>query len=218
MNPEKKALTAVLDYGMGNLFSVSKALECSGHEVKMVSSGSLPEKATHLVLPGVGAFAQGMESLVARGFDRIILDWVASGKPFLGICLGMQLLFDESFEFGHYRGLGIFQGSVVGFDPLKGKVPHMGWNQVEKKKEITLLKGLPDHFDAYFVHSFHVVAKKEDDIAGVTDYQGKFTSVVANGSVFGVQFHPEKSQSAGLAILSHFAQCQKVKNEALSSN
>ncbi|MHB1758206.1 MAG: imidazole glycerol phosphate synthase subunit HisH [Leptospirillum sp.] len=209
MSPDKKALTAVLDYGMGNLFSVSKALESSGHTVTMVSSGSPPEEATHLVLPGVGAFAQGMESLVARGFDRIILDWISSGKPFLGICLGMQLLFDESFEFGHYRGLGVFEGSVVGFDPLNGKVPHMGWNQIEKTREIEILRGLPDHFDAYFVHSFHVVAKNETDIAGITDYQGKFTSIVANGPVFGVQFHPEKSQSAGLAILESFAKCQK---------
>lgn len=194
---------------MGNLFSVAKALECSGHDVEMVSSGYPSEGVTHLVLPGVGAFAQGMESLVSRGFDRLILDWISSGKPFLGICLGMQLLFDESFEFGHFSGLGVFRGSVVGFDPLKGKVPHMGWNQIEKKREITLLKGLPDPFDAYFVHSFHVVAKKEEDTAGITDYQGKFTSIVSNGSVYGVQFHPEKSQSAGLSILSNFAQCQK---------
>lgn len=209
MKTDKKTLTAVLDYGMGNLFSVAKALECSGHQVEMVSSGAPSEEVTHLVLPGVGAFAQGMESLVSRGFDRIILDWVSSGKPFLGICLGMQLLFDESFEFGRYQGLGIFPGSVVGFDPMKGKVPHMGWNQIEKKMEISLLRGLPESFDAYFVHSFHVVAKKNADIAGTTDYEGRFTSIVANGTVFGVQFHPEKSQSAGLAILNNFAQCQK---------
>jgi glutamine amidotransferase len=209
VKPEKKVLTAVLDYGMGNLFSVAKALECSGHEVEMVSSGSPSEGVTHLVLPGVGAFAQGMESLVSRGFDRIILDWVSSGRPFLGICLGMQLLFEESYEFGHFRGLGVFRGSVVGFDPLKGKIPHMGWNQIEKKRETVLLNGLPDLFEAYFVHSFHVVPGREEDIAGITDYQGKFTSIVASGSVFGVQFHPEKSQTAGLAILSNFARCQK---------
>jgi glutamine amidotransferase len=206
---EKKALTAVLDYGMGNLFSVVKALESAGHEVEMVSSGSPSEGVTHLLLPGVGAFAQGMENLVSRGFDRLILDWIASGKPFLGICLGMQLLFEESFEFGHFMGLGVFRGSVVGFDPSKGKVPHMGWNQIGKKRDITLLKGLPDLFDAYFVHSFHVVSRKEEDIAGITDYQGAFTSIVAKGSVYGVQFHPEKSQSAGLSILRNFAQCQK---------
>ncbi len=194
---------------MGNLFSVSKALERSGHEVEIVSEGVPGADTTHLILPGVGAFAQGMERLVSLGFDRLIGEWVASGKPLLGICLGMQLLFEESMEFGHHRGLGLFSGSVVGFDPTRGKVPHMGWNQVEKSREIGLFSGLPEPFEAYFVHSFHVVASHPGDIAGTTDYQGHFTSVVSKGVLFGVQFHPEKSQSAGLAILTNFAHVKK---------
>ncbi len=198
--------TCVVDYDMGNIHSVSKALEASGHHVEVV--GSPEEMArfapTHLVLPGVGAFGEGKARLEQKGWLPAIERWLKENRPFLGICLGMQLLFERSQEFGTHQGLGFFTGEIVAFDPSRGKVPQIGWNDVACKAGHPLLAGLPDRSDFYFVHSYHVRTSDPEIVLGETDYQGLYPSMVGRGRVAAVQFHPEKSQSAGLTLLENF--------------
>jgi len=206
-------MIAIVDYGMGNLRSVHKALERVGFQALVTQDPGAIGKAAALVLPGVGAFKKAMENLEGLRLIDPILTFIQSGRPFLGICLGLQLLFSESEEFGFQKGLGIFSGRVVRFpfslpgEPSSGdslKVPHMGWNSVQIKRRFPALEGIAEGTHYYFVHSYYPVPEDRGIIATTTDYGGEFVSSVGKGSLFACQFHPEKSQSAGLKILENF--------------
>jgi glutamine amidotransferase len=202
---------AVVDYGMGNLRSVAKALEKVGAEAVVTSDAAVIADSAGVVLPGVGAFADCMKNLDRSRLTRPILDFIATGRPFFGICLGLQLLFAESFEFGRHEGLGIVNGSVVRFSggPFEGKdrlkIPHMGWNRVTWHTREAPFDAVSDDDYFYFVHSFYVVPEDRDAAAGTTDYGGQFVSALRYKNVFATQFHPEKSQEKGLSILKSFA-------------
>jgi len=199
---------AVIDYEMGNLRSVQKALERVGAAAVVTRDPEVIMGASAAVLPGVGAFGTCMDNLRRYGLIEPVKVFVASGRPFLGICLGMQLLFDESEEFGPVRGLGILPGKVVRFapDPTgKRKVPQMGWNALTIKKRAPHLAGLRDGAQVYFVHSYYPVPADPAVVATTTDYGGEFASSVWQDNVFACQFHPEKSQAIGLQILANFA-------------
>ncbi len=196
-------MIAVIDYGLGNLRSVSKALESLGTEVEVTSKPKIIESADGVVLPGVGAFYRGMENITKLGLAVPIKKCASSGKPFLGICLGLQLLFSESTEHGKHKGLDIIKGKVVKFKEGV-KIPHMGWNSVDRIKDTPLFKNIPDKSYFYFVHSYFVEPKDKKVIAGATDYSQSFTSMIAKDNVFGVQFHPEKSSELGLKVLKNF--------------
>lgn len=193
----------IVDYGMGNLRSVSKAFERVGFEVKISSEPEEVRKAKILVLPGVGAFRDAVENLKRLGLYGEIIRHMEKGKPFMGICLGLQLLFERSYEFGETEGFGIFEGEVILLPP-KVKVPHIGWNQLWKKKDSDLLDGIKNGEYFYFVHSYHVIPKRKDIILTTTDYGIDFVSSVEYQNIFAVQFHPEKSQRAGLKLLENF--------------
>lgn len=200
-------MIAIVDYGMGNLRSVQKAFEKIGVMARIVPFPRDLEHARGIVLPGVGAFGQAMDNLRAIGWDVALQESVARGKPLLGICLGMQLLFESSEEMGHHEGLGILRGAVKRFDGTL-KVPQMGWNQlhiVEAKHASPLLRNVPDGSYAFFVHSYYCAPSDESVVLATTDYGIEFASVVGRGNVFGAQFHPEKSQSVGLKMLANFA-------------
>jgi glutamine amidotransferase len=206
-------MIAIVDYGMGNLRSVSKAFEKVGFTGVVTQDSSLIEKADGLVLPGVGAFKKAMENLEHLRLVDPILAFIQSGKPFLGICLGLQLLFSESEEFCRYKGLDVFKGKVIRFPfslpgaPLAKdslKVPHMGWNSVRIKRKTPVLERIPEGTHFYFVHSYFPVPDDPGITTTTTDYGGEFVSSVGKGNLFACQFHPEKSQSAGLQILQNF--------------
>ncbi len=202
-------MIAVIDYGMGNLRSVSKALERLGAEVEIISSLDGLKRADKAVLPGVGAFKDTMDGLESRGLRDGVKDFIASGKLYLGICMGLQILFDESEEGGKIKGLGILKGKVKRFNPAQDlKVPHMGWNGVSYNKERRalpfLVKGVPDGSYFYFVHSYYVVPEDKACIAASTDYGVEFTSFVSKDNIYATQFHPEKSQDMGLTMLKNF--------------
>lgn len=199
-------MITIIDYGMGNLHSVQKAFEKVGADVR-VSVSSKPEdirKAGAIVLPGVGAFGDAMKNLSRRGLVDVIKEEVAAGKPFLGICLGLDLLFEESDEHGLHEGLGLLPGRVELLS-TDLKVPHIGWNSVSVRKQSRLLEGIPDGSFFYFVHSYAVVPRDEQDILCATGYGCEFVSAVEHGNIAAVQFHPEKSSSLGLAMLRNFA-------------
>jgi len=196
-------ITALIDYGMGNLRSVSKALEKVGLKPIITSDPQLVSKAHAIVLPGVGAFKDAVHNLKKSGLFSAIIEHINKGKPYLGICLGLQLLFERSCEFGEEKGFGILEGDVV-LLPTTVKIPHIGWNQVWKKKESSLFEGIKDGDYFYFVHSYHVVPKRTEVIATITDYGIDFVSAVEYQNIFGVQFHPEKSQKLGLKVLENF--------------
>ncbi|MBN2815854.1 MAG: imidazole glycerol phosphate synthase subunit HisH [Campylobacterales bacterium] len=200
-------MIGIVDYNMGNLASVQNAFLKLGTQTVVESN---PEKFADydkLILPGVGAFGDAMEHLRERKMIDSIKAFAASGKPVLGICLGMQLLFESSEEFGEHEGLGLIEGHVQAFDESefaeKLKVPHMGWNRMFTK-EHPLFIGLDKEHYLYFVHSFHVVCKNKEDVIGETDYGYMFTSAVAHNNVMGIQPHPEKSHENGLKILENF--------------
>lgn len=199
-------MVAIIDYGMGNIHSVQKALESLGTSTAVVTTADAVVKADKLVLPGVGAFDDAMSELENKGLVKAILDYVKTGKPFLGICLGLQLFFDKSQEAQSKKGLGIISGEVVRFDnKLDLKVPHMGWNElILQKMNCPLLKGLNDSEFVYFCHSFYVKPAEESVSAAVTEYGVRFTSIVWRDNVYGVQFHPEKSQKTGMRVLENF--------------
>lgn len=201
-------MIAIIDYDMGNLRSVAKAFERLGYPVQVTRDPRIISDAGHVVLPGVGAFPDCMRNLEQFGLIDTIQRTLESGKPFLGICLGLQLLFTESEEFGLHPGLGWIKGRVVRFRSNGLKVPHMGWNSLEIKKPVSLLTGLPDHAMVYFVHSYYGIPEDPDVIATTTEYGMPFASSIAKGNVFACQFHPEKSQSIGLILLRNFAQCR----------
>jgi len=204
-------MIGIVDYGMGNLRSVQKGFERVGASAQIITSACEIDRAGKLVLPGVGGFGDAAHALRQRGMVGPILDFIATNRPFLGICLGLQLLFDVSYEHGEHTGLGVFRGKVVEFrfDPApstdKLKVPHMGWNRVYWDEPIPLLNGLDRGCYVYFVHSYYVVPFDENVAAAVCDYGGQFTCVVWKDNVFATQFHPEKSQAVGLKILENFA-------------
>jgi glutamine amidotransferase len=196
---------AIIDYGMGNLRSVQKGLERAGYAAEVTRDPGRIEAAGGVVLPGVGAFGACMANLRAYGLIDTVRRVITRGTPFLGICLGMQLLFEESEEFGPVPGLGIFPGRVVRFlERPDLKVPHMGWNQIRKQGDLPHLRGIDDGAFVYFVHSYYVVPADPTVTATTTDYGIGFTSAIACDNVFATQYHPEKSQTVGLKILENF--------------
>jgi len=200
-------LIGIVDYNMGNLASVKNAFSLLGEEVVVESDPDRLKQYDKLILPGVGAFGDAMEHLQVNGMDTAVKDYAKSGNYMLGICLGMQLLFDSSEEFGSNEGLGLIPGKIVGFDtsvfshPLK--VPHMGWNRMFTK-EHPLFEGMDQEHYLYFVHSFHAVCENKENIIGETEYGYRFSSAVQKDNILGIQPHPEKSHKNGLAILKNF--------------
>ena len=201
-------MIAIIDYGMGNLRSVSKAFERLGFTVNVTRDPRQIANASHVVLPGVGAFPDCMRNLEEMGLVDPVHRALSSGKPFLGICLGLQLLFTESEEFGLHKGLGWIRGRVVRFPDDGLKVPHMGWNTLEIRKPAPALQDLPADAMVYFVHSYYGVPEDPAVIATTTEYGQRFTSSIAVDNVFACQFHPEKSQAVGLRLLRNFARCR----------
>ncbi|MHB8170200.1 MAG: imidazole glycerol phosphate synthase subunit HisH [Thermincolia bacterium] len=198
-------MIAIIDYGMGNLRSVQKGFEKVGYEAKVVQDPAEVLAAQGVVLPGVGAFKDAMDNLREAGLVEPVRQVVAKGTPFLGICLGMHLLFETSEEWGLHDGLCLLKGTVRKL-PGGVKVPHMGWNQIEIAHESPIIKGIPEGSDFYFVHSYYVDTGDEKVITTKTDYGIKFTSIVSHDNVFGIQFHPEKSSTLGLQILKNFGE------------
>lgn len=201
-------MIAIIDYGMGNLRSVQKGFERVGCEAVITRDPKAIADAHKIVLPGVGAFRDCMQNLEQLGLIEPVLRGIQSGKPFLGICLGLQILFTESEEFGTSRGLDIIKGRVVRFrinDPGL-KIPHMGWNSISIKRRAPIFSDTPDGSYVYFVHSYHVVPDDPNVIATITDYGMEFVSSIWKENIIGVQFHPEKSQAIGLSILKRFGE------------
>jgi len=198
---------AIIDYQMGNLRSVQKGFEKVGHQATITSDPKELMRADKVVLPGVGAFGDAMAELRRRELIEPIREIVAAGTPFLGICLGLQLLFDVGYEGGEQPGLGILPGKVVRFELPQGfKVPHMGWNRGQFRQPSPLLAGIEDGAFFYFVHSFYAVPRDTSVVAIEADYGQPFCAAVAKGNLFATQFHPEKSQAAGLRMLKNFAE------------
>ena len=200
---------AIVDYNMGNLRSVKNAFGKIGYPAIIEKDAQKIDSYDKLVLPGVGAFGDAMEHLKSTGLDEALKEFAQSGKPMLGICLGMQLLFEKSYEFGEHEGLGLIPGKVVSFDKSRFdhrlKVPHMGWNELFVQKESPLFAGLPEAFYLYFVHSYHAVCEDEY-VIGKTVYGYEFVSAVQKENIFGLQPHPEKSHENGLKILRNFVE------------
>jgi glutamine amidotransferase len=201
-------MIAIIDYGMGNLRSVSKALEKVGAEVKVTSDVSVISRADAVVLPGVGAFHRAMENLIKLNIPEFLRKSIAEGVPFLGICLGLQLLFTESEEGHGCPGLNLIAGRVKRF---KGnvKVPHMGWNQISLTRDSPVLSGIPDSSFMYFAHSYYVEPEDKEVVVAAVDYGMELTASVRKNNIFAVQFHPEKSGELGLKILKNFCQLRK---------
>lgn len=195
-------MIAILDYGLGNLHSVSKALEALGHAYLVTTEPAEIRKAEGIILPGVGAFGDGMKGLAETGLDRLLKEEAFAGKPILGICLGMQLLFTSSDEHGYHQGLNLLPGHVRKLE-VDDVIPHMGWNWLQFKHPHRLYRGLEEGH-VYFVHSYYVDAVNEDDVIGTTNYHLTIPAIVARGNVVGMQFHPEKSGELGLQLLDRF--------------
>jgi len=199
-------MIVIIDYQMGNLRSVQKGFERVGHEAIITSDPAVIAQASKLVLPGVGAFADAIAELYRRELVEPIRESIDSGKPFLGICLGLQMLFDCSYEDGQHEGLGIVPGEVRKFEvPREYKVPHMGWNQVHYRERPPIFSGIDDQTHFYFVHSYYVVPHDAGIVAGEAAYPDPFCAMIWRDNLFATQFHPEKSQRAGLQVLQNFA-------------
>jgi imidazole glycerol-phosphate synthase subunit HisH len=196
--------TVIIDYGMGNLRSVEKALMAVGDQAVISQDPEVVRHSDRLILPGVGAFGDAMSNLKQAGLDVAIRDAVAEGKPLLGLCLGLELLFSESEEFGRHEGLNLIPGHVRKFEETALRVPHVGWNQIESLRPDPLLENLPDGSYFYFVHSFFVEPDRSDNALAWTNYGGPFCSIARHENVWGAQFHPEKSQDAGKRLLRNF--------------
>ena len=200
-------MLAIIDYQMGNLRSVQKAFERVGHEATITSDPDAVRRAEKVVLPGVGAFEDAIAELRKRNLVEPIRESIESGKPFLGVCLGLQLLFDVGHENGRHEGMGVLRGECVRFKiPAEYKVPHMGWNRAVSRHRPPIFNGLSAEPHFYFVHSYYVVPKDSGVIATETDYAGPFCSMVWRDNLFATQFHPEKSQAEGLQLLKNFAE------------
>lgn len=208
-------MIGIVDYGRGNLRSVEKALEKVGFEATIMSSPAEIGLVKGIILPGVGAFADAMQALRQGGWIEPLTQFARSGRPFLGICLGMQILFDIGEEHGEHAGLGLLPCRVVKFPPGK-KVPHMGWNSLQLEKPSYLLEGIPNESYFYFVHSYYAVPGEKGDIVASSDYGIVFPAVVGKNNVWGAQFHPEKSSPWGLQLLTNFGKWVN-KDAALSS-
>lgn len=197
-------MIAVIDYGVGNMFSLCRSLERVGAESVVTSDFDKISMADKLILPGVGAFGDASKLIKQNGMDKFIKEQCAEGKPLLGICLGMQLLFDKSYEYGAHEGLGLIEGEIVPLaDYVKGfKIPHMGWNRLKIVDNNPILRDLKQGSYVYFVHSYYAKCKK--GVSATTDYGIDITAAVRNENIFGVQFHPEKSGENGLSILKAF--------------
>lgn len=205
-------MIAIIDYGVGNLRSVQKAFEAVGQKAEVTSDRELIEAASHVVLPGVGAFGAAAATLRSHGLEDVARDAALSGRPFLGICVGMQLLFDVSFEYGEHAGLGLLPGSVVSFDTTnpQAKVPQIGWNAIEWQMENALTAAVPSGSMAYFVHSFYCKPLESSDVLATTFHGIGYASAVQRGNITGVQFHPEKSGDVGLALIRAWAESANV--------
>lgn len=204
-------MIAIIDYGVGNLRSVEKAFAYLGYQALVTSDPATVREADRVVLPGVGAFGKSMESLNRSGMVPVVKEVIASGRPFLGICLGLQMLFEESAEVfngatGGVKGLGIIPGQVLRFDTKRLKVPQIGWNQIRINKETPILHGIEDQSYVYFVHSYYVKPTNSQLIACTTNYGIDYCSGISQGNIYAFQFHPEKSSRVGLKILKNFAE------------
>lgn len=199
-------MIAIIDYGMGNLHSVSKAVERLGHEYRFVSTGEELLEAEGAILPGVGAFGDAMKNLQEKGLIEPIKQYVAQGKPLLGICLGMQILFETSTEHGEYTGLGLLPGHIARFEG-DYKVPHMGWNQLKFLQDRPILNGVEEGF-VYFVHSYFLQPEESNRsvLIATTDYYQEVPAIVGKGNLYGMQFHPEKSGTVGMKLLQNFTE------------
>ena len=198
-------MIGIIDYGMGNLRSVEKAFEAVGHAAGIIRTPKAVAPCQRLVLPGVGAFGRAMDNLRELKLLEPLRRFLSEGKPLLGICLGLQLLFGESQEHGFHEGLGVIDGKVRKL-PREVKVPHIGWNQVHLTGKSPLMEGIPDNSHFYFVQSYYVEPQDKEKVIGTTDYGIEFASIVAWENLFGVQFHPEKSQEMGLRLLGNFGE------------
>jgi glutamine amidotransferase len=199
-------MIVIIDYGMGNLRSVQKAIENVGREARISSDPHDVRRASHVILPGVGAFADAMSELRRTGLDQAFTEAVKAGKPCLGVCLGLQLLFDISFEDGEHTGLGLLPGRIVRFASHPGlKIPHMGWNTLRVRRPVPLLEGLGPDPSVYFVHSYRAFPDQPEDVAAEADYPDPFPAFVRRENLMACQFHPEKSQRVGLAMYANFA-------------
>ncbi len=199
-------MIAIVDYGVGNLFSLKSSIDALGVESCITSDESVLRSADKIILPGVGAFRDAIQKLRATGLDHVVVEEAEKGKELMGICLGMQMLFEKSLEYGEWEGLGLLKGEIV---PLKGyvpedlKIPHMGWNKLIFKKDTPIFKYIKDGDAVYFVHSYHAVGC-EESVCAVSEYGSEVTAAVSLGNIHGCQFHPEKSGRVGLAILKAF--------------
>lgn len=205
-------MIAIIDYGVGNLRSVQKAFEAVGQQAEVTSDKAMIEAASHVVLPGVGAFGAAAATLRSHGLEDVARDAALSGRPFLGICVGMQLLFDVSFEYGEHAGLGLLPGSVVSFDTTnpQAKVPQIGWNAIEWQMDNSLTAAVPSGSMAYFVHSFYCKPLETSDVLATTFHGIGYASAVQRGNITGVQFHPEKSGDVGLTLIRAWAESANV--------
>lgn len=201
-------MIAIVEYGVGNLFSLCSSLAALGIEAEVTADKAVLSRASHIILPGVGAFRDAAALLAKDGLDEYLKSLAAEGKPLLGICLGMQMLFEESHEFGIYPGLGLLKGKILPIAPKipeSYKIPHIGWNPLSIKKASPLFKHIKDGDAVYFVHSYYAECQK-DDLLASSEYGAELTAAVASGNVYGCQFHPEKSGEVGLNILKGFSE------------
>ena len=201
-------MIAVIDYGVGNLFSLTSSLKAVGAEAVVTSDSRLIKKADKILLPGVGAFEDAIAKLKATGLDKLICEEVMAGKKILGICLGMQMLFEKSYEYGIHNGLSLLKGEIIGMDgtiPENLKIPHIGWNALHIKKQHPIFKYVNENDSVYFVHSYYATGC-EDSLLASAEYGKELTAAVALGNIAGTQFHPEKSGKVGLGILKAFSE------------
>lgn len=206
-------MIAIIDYGIGNLFSVVSSFKYIGQEAVVTSDPEVIKKSDKILLPGVGAFGDAIEKLRQTGLDKVIIEEANSGKPIMGICLGMQLLFEKSYEYGEHDGLGLLKGSVIGMQGVinpKLQIPHIGYNSLTFKKNHPLFKYIKEGDYVYFVHSYYAV-DCEDSLLAYAEYDKDITAIVGKGNVMGCQFHPEKSGEVGLNILRAFSEMEMTK-------
>jgi glutamine amidotransferase len=200
-------MIAIIDYGVGNLFSLESSFRAIGQEVKVTDSEEEIRNADKIILPGVGAFEDAIKKLRNTGLDKVLIDEAQKGKPVMGICLGMQMLFERSFEYGCHEGLGLIKGDVIGFEgeiDSSLKIPHIGWNALKLKEDLPIFKYIKDGDHVYFVHSYF--ARETEETIASTDYGTTVTAAVGKGNIYGCQFYPEKSGTVGLNILKGFCE------------